>query len=112
MIAIATISRVVPEILYPQIEFIEKTMDKGSVITRDAGIWALSDIAAADTFYGEAILPYLLNHLSTCRPKDVPQHAERVVNAVASEHHWQASCRLSKSGWKICLPPNKNGSKQ
>ena len=85
MIAIATISKVAAETLYPHIESIKKAVDSGSVITRDAGIWALSDIAAANAAYRAAIFPYLLNHLSTCRPKDVPQHAERVVVAVGAE---------------------------
>ena len=85
MIAIATISKVAAETLYPHIESIKKAVDSGSVITRDAGIWALSDIAAANAAYSAAIFPYLLNHLSTCRPKDVPQHAERVVVAVGAE---------------------------
>ena len=86
MIAIATVSKVTPETLYPHIASIQQAMDSGSVITRDAGVWALSDIAAANPAYRAAILPYLLNHLSTCRPKDVPQHAERVVVAVGTEH--------------------------
>jgi hypothetical protein len=28
------------------------------------------------------LLPYLLQHLRTCRPKDVPQHAEKIAVAV------------------------------
>ena len=85
MIAIATISRVAAATLYQHIESIQKAMDSGSVITRDAGVWALSDIAAANPAYRGEIIPYLLEHLRTCRPKDVPQHAERVVVAVESE---------------------------
>lgn len=82
MIAIAAISRIAAAALFPHREAIQKAMDTGSVITRDAGIWALSDIAAANPKYNAALFPYLLDHLRTCRPKDVPQHAERVVAAV------------------------------
>ena len=85
MTAIATISRVAAATLYPHIESIHKAMDSGSVITRDAGVWALSDIAAVNPAYRSEILPYLLEHLRNCRPKDVPQHAERVVVAVRAE---------------------------
>ncbi len=85
MIAIATISGVAADALFPHIVSIQEAMDFGSVITRDAGVWALSDIAAANATYRAAIFPYLLNHLSTCRPKDVPQHAERIVVAVGTE---------------------------
>jgi len=85
MIALATISKVVPDALYPHVDALIKAIDSGSVITRDAGIWALSDIAAGNPAYCETIFPYLLNHLRACRPKDVPQHAERIVVAVGTE---------------------------
>ena len=29
---------------------------------------------------------YLFQHLQTCRPKDVPQHAEAIVQAVDAAH--------------------------
>ena len=43
---------------------------------------ALAHTAAANDEYNKAIFPYLLKHLSTCRPKEVPQHAERTLPAV------------------------------
>lgn len=32
------------------------------------------------------LLLYLFHHLQTCRPKDVPQHAEAIVPAVDAAH--------------------------
>ncbi|MEW5815191.1 MAG: hypothetical protein AB1798_07310 [Spirochaetota bacterium] len=32
--------------------------------------------------YGKKLFPYLLKHLEACRPKDVPQHAEKAAAAV------------------------------
>lgn len=86
MIALATIAAIRADEIFPHVEFIRKTMDAGSVITRDAGVWALSEIASANQSYNAAIFPYLLDHLRTCRPKEVPQHAERVVVAVCAEN--------------------------
>ena len=33
--------------------------------------------------------PYLLHHLETCRPKDVPQHAEKIAVAVNARNQQQ-----------------------
>jgi hypothetical protein len=52
------------------------------VITVDQAISTLAYAAAANRRYNEVIFPYLLKHLSRCRPKEVPQHSERVLPAV------------------------------
>jgi len=38
--------------------------------------------ACANDKYNKVIFPYLLKHLSSCRPKEVPQHAEKTLPAV------------------------------
>ncbi|MDO8755356.1 MAG: hypothetical protein Q7J80_15770 [Anaerolineales bacterium] len=40
----------------------------------------------ANDDYNKALFPYLLKHLSTCRPKEVPQHAERILPAVTESN--------------------------
>jgi hypothetical protein len=82
MIALATVAALRADDLFPHAADIQKTMDKGSVITVDAGVLALAGIAAAKPEYNRSIFPYLLNHLRTCRPKEVPQHAEKTLPAV------------------------------
>jgi hypothetical protein len=52
------------------------------VITKDNGVKVLADTAAANKKYNETIFPYLLKHLSGCRPKEVPQHSEKTLPTV------------------------------
>ena len=52
------------------------------VIESDNGIKALALVAATDAPRRAAIFPYLLEHLGACRPKDVPQRAEKIAAAV------------------------------
>jgi hypothetical protein len=82
MTALSTIAGLKAHELYPHHEEIIRAVDKGSVITQDAGIKALADIAGADSAYRETLFPYLLDHLANCRPKDVAQRAEKIVTAV------------------------------
>lgn len=84
MLALATISRLAAADLYPHIAQIQKAMESGSVITVDGGVATLAGIASADAQYGAAISPYLIQHLRTCRPKDVAQHAEKTLPAITA----------------------------
>ena len=82
MLALSTIAGIKAEELYQDYEEITRVMEQSSVITRDNGVKILATIASRKDEYRERILPYLLKHLETCRPKDVPQHAESTVVAV------------------------------
>ncbi|MBI5823918.1 MAG: hypothetical protein HZB18_07835 [Chloroflexi bacterium] len=82
MTALAEIARVKPELIFKHLDEIKKAREEGSVITIDNSISALAQTAAANEEYSRAILPYLLEHLSTCRPKEAPQHAERTLPAI------------------------------
>lgn len=82
MIALSTIARQTANLLYPRVSEVQRAMDSGSVITRDNGVKVLAAIAADNAEYCHTIFPYLLHHLQTCRPKDVPQHGESIVQAV------------------------------
>lgn len=82
MTALAEIAKVKPDFIFKHLEEIKKAKEAGSVITVDNSISALAHTAAADEEYSKVIFPYLLKHLSTCRPKEVPQHAERTLPAV------------------------------
>ena len=82
MIALSTIAGFAADEIYLHLGEIQKAMDHGSVITVDAGVLTLAKLAATSDERRRAIFPYLLQHLSTCRPKDVPQHAEKSVIAV------------------------------
>ncbi|MFZ6027416.1 MAG: hypothetical protein ACOYYS_06845 [Chloroflexota bacterium] len=82
MIALSTVAALCAGELYPHVGEIQNAMGKGSVIAVDAGVLALARIAAADPGCNRAVFPFLLEHLRTCRPKEVPQHAEKVLLAV------------------------------
>jgi len=48
----------------------------------DNGIATLARAASRNDQYNKAIFPYLLEHLKTCRPKEVPQHSEKTLPSV------------------------------
>jgi hypothetical protein len=82
MIALSAIAEVRPDVLFEQRDEIIRAIDHGSVITVDRGIQTLAIVASKDDAYRKELFPYLLNHLTTCRPKDVAQHAEKTLVAV------------------------------
>ena len=82
MTALAEIAKVKPDFIFKHLDEIKKAKEAGSVITIDNSITVLAYTAAANENYNKAIFPYLLKHLSSCRPKEVPQHAERTLPAV------------------------------
>ena len=85
-IALSTIAALKADEIYPHIAEIQAAMDGGSVITRDNGVKVLAEVAAQQATYNRKLFPYLLKHLETCRPKDVPQHAEKIVVAVNAKN--------------------------
>jgi hypothetical protein len=82
MTALAEVAKADPESVFKNLDAIKKAKETGSVITVDNAISALAFTAAANKNYNEAIFPYLLKHLSSCRPKEVPQHSEKTLPAV------------------------------
>ena len=84
MIALSTIAGLQADKIFPHIDEIILVMQKGSVITMDNGIRTLALVASQKDEYLKRLFPYLLDHLKTCRPKEVPQHAEKTLPAVTS----------------------------
>ena len=82
MIALTTIADIRPVEIDAQRTLILKTMENGSVITMDNGIKILAILAAQLPEQNAEIFACLLKHLETCRPKEVPQHAEKTLVAV------------------------------
>ena len=96
MTALTTIAELAADDLFPHVENIKKAMDGGSVITIDAGVMTLAGIASQKDVYNKAIFPYLLGHLRSCRPKDVPQHSEKTLLAVIPENREEFLAVLDK----------------
>lgn len=82
MTALAEVAKVDPETVFKHLDVIKKAKETGSVITVDNAVSTLAYVAAGDRKYNEAIFPDLLEHLSRCRPKEVPQHSEKTLPAV------------------------------
>jgi hypothetical protein len=82
MTALGTVAELRPQVVLAHLEEIKRAMELGSVITVDNGVQALARAASKDDRYARAIIPYLLEHLRTCPPKDVPQHAEKSLPAI------------------------------
>ena len=86
MTALAEVAKASPEVVFKHLDEIKKAKDTGSVITVDNAVSTLAITAAADQRYSATIFPYLLKHLSSCRPKEVAQHSEKMLPAVNSSN--------------------------
>lgn len=86
MTALATIAVVKSEEIYDSLDQIYAAMEVGSVITIDNGIKTLALIASTNDEYNQRIFPFLIDHLKTCRPREIPQHAEKTMVAVNSRN--------------------------
>jgi hypothetical protein len=84
MIALSTIASLQADKIFLHLDEILLVMQKGSVITMDNGIRTLALVASQKDEYRQVIFPYLLDHLRTCRTKEVPQHAEKTLPAITS----------------------------
>ncbi len=96
MLALSTIASLKAGAIFPHVEEIEKVMENGSVITIDNGVKILAIVASQNEVYRTEIFPYLLNYLTTCRPKDVPQHSEKTLMAVNATNKGEFIAVLEK----------------
>jgi hypothetical protein len=96
MIALSTVAELKAAEIYPYVEDIQQVMDTGSVITKDNGVKTLALVASKNAAYSKKIFPYLLKHLEACRPKDVPQHAEKTAVAVNARNQTEFMAVLEK----------------
>ena len=84
MIALSTVADIKADEIFLHLDEVIEVMQKGSVITMDNGIKILGLVASQKDEFRRVIFPTLLDHLKTCRPKEVPQHAEKTLPAVNS----------------------------
>ncbi len=86
MTALSTIANKGSKKIFENIDLIFKTIKNGSVITVDNGISVLAKVGSRNKKYEQKILPFLLEHLETCRPKEVAQHSERCLVIANAEN--------------------------
>ena len=86
MTALAQIAEIAAGPIYERIEAVVSAFESGSTITIDNSISVFAGLCKAGDGYAKEILPILLRHLEKCRPKEVPQHAERASICFTSEN--------------------------
>lgn len=84
MIALSTIAGLKGPEIAARVGEVQRAMEGGSVITVDNGVKILTEVAKSSAECEQAVLPYLFNHLANTRAKDIPQHAEKIVEAVGA----------------------------
>lgn len=82
MLALSTIAAIKADEIFNNLEIVLRIMKEGSVIAVDNAIKVLAAVASQNDEYNKKIFPFLSDHLRTCRPKEVGQHAESTFQAV------------------------------
>jgi hypothetical protein len=85
MIALSTIASLQADKIFPHVDEVKMMMKAGSIITNDAGIKTLTEVAARKDEYRARIVPYLLERLAASRPVDAPRYAENILVAIGTE---------------------------
>ena len=86
MTAISKITFLKPKQIFENIQIIINAYENGSVITRDNSVSVFAKLAKADKKYEKIMLKKIIQHLETCRPKEVGQHAERSFICINAEN--------------------------
>lgn len=86
MTALTYVTHLRPQVVFGSLELVLEALEHGSVITRDNAVSVLAALAKADGRYAQTVFSILLSHLAACRPKEVPQHAERISVCIGREN--------------------------
>lgn len=85
MIAISTITDLRPKEIFKSLDVIIKTLDKGSVITIDAGIEILSKLNTSESFFNTTD-PLLSDQLWKCPIKQLPMYIEKSLKSICKRN--------------------------
>ena len=86
MTALSKITFLKPKQIFENLETIINAYENGSVITRDNSVSVFAELAKADKKYEKIMLKKIIQHLETCRPKEVGQHSERAFICINEEN--------------------------
>jgi len=86
MKALTYITPIKSEVIFSHLPEIVAAYTKGSVITVDNSISVFAHLCKANADYQQQIFPILLKHLTTCKIKEIPQHAERMAICINSSN--------------------------
>ena len=87
MTALALIAPYKAKEIFDSIAIVKKAYDLGSVITVDQSMTVFANLCKANKEYEKDLFPFLIQHLSSCRPKEVAQHAERIAICVNKNNY-------------------------
>lgn len=96
MTALSKITFLRSKEVYDNIEVVIKAYEDGSVITRDNSITVFAELAKADKKYEKVMFNKLINHLESCRPKELGQHSERAFVCVNETNASEFAAVLQK----------------
>lgn len=86
MMALATMTHLKSDEVFKKFDVTKKAYETGSVITIDNAISVFAKLCKSDKRYMDKVLPILIKHLETCRPKEVPQHSERAMICIDKDN--------------------------
>jgi len=92
MMALSRIAYLTYNEIFSNLNMVLNAYKVGSVITIDNSISVFAELVKANVDSQNQVYNILINHLSTCRPKEVGQHAERAyicINEFNSEEFKQ-----------------------
>jgi hypothetical protein len=96
MTALSAITSRKPKEVFTNLDTVIDAFKKGSVITRDCCVSVFAELAKADKAYERVIFPVIIEHLRTCRPKEIGQHAERAFICVNKNNAEEFSAVLKE----------------
>ena len=86
MSALSAISHVKPALLVNHLATIVDAMDSGTVITRDHGIYILSNVARLKTHHDDC-MELLLDQIAHAPANQVPMYAEKTAEVITGPYH-------------------------
>ena len=96
MTALAQIVRLRPSEIYAHRNIVISAYESGSVITVDQSISIFAELSRTSIEFETFLFPIILHHLETCRPKEIPQHAQRAFIAVNESNAAEFKAVLQK----------------
>lgn len=85
MIALATIAGIKHKDIFATLDTIVDTVEAGSVITIDAGVQIYAALLKFDEYY-DKVDPLLMEQLTKCPIKQLPQYAEKSVGSIGQKN--------------------------
>ena len=79
MIALSGIATVSIDSIWKNIDEVISIIEKGSVITQDAGIRVIANISASRKEFEAKLFPFLMKFLKTTISRDVPKYGESIL---------------------------------